>query len=191
MTGRRRKWIIVATLLMLAAALGWCFGRGGGKMELKLLFLGFTNGLDGSTHALVLATNSGGSKALLYGNGPEYGPRTLEPVAYLKFKSPFFSPFHLPNPGEVFPARLKPGQTIRISIPFTRLDEPMEAGLFATRYELNDRLYCRMMTSCNLFLMTLAGRFLSEPPMMMPILDPVTNLPPHSVRSHPPRGARP
>jgi len=160
-------------------------------MDVKLIFLGFTNGPDGTTHALVLATNSGSSKALLYGRGAEYGPSTLEPVAYLNFKSPYFSPFHLPASGKVFPARLTPGRTIQMSIPFTRLDEPMEVGLFATRYELNDRLYCRMRSSMNRFLMTLAGKLLTQPPCTIPVLDPVTNLPPHMVTPDPPRVAGP
>src|SRR4030095_1006407 len=45
MTRRRRKWIIATTLLTLAAALWWCFGRGGGRFEVKLVFLGYTNAM--------------------------------------------------------------------------------------------------------------------------------------------------
>jgi len=191
MTARRRKLLIAAVLLVLATALWWCFGRGGGKLEVKLVFLGLTNGPGGTTHALVLATNSGNSKALLYGTGSKYGPGKLEPLRNLGFKSPTFSSFHLPAPGKVFPAQLRPGQTIRMSMPFTRLDEPMEAGLSATRYELNDRLYCRMMSSMNGFLMRLAGTLLSQPPRTLPVLDPVTNLSPDTAASDPPRVARP
>jgi hypothetical protein len=191
MTTRRRKWIIAATLLVLAAAMWWCFGWSGGRTEVKLVFLGITNGPDGTTHALVLATNSGNSTAILYGTGFEYGPGALEPLRNLGFKSPIYSPFHLPAPGIVFPAQLKPGQTIRMSMPFTRLDEPMEAGLFAKRCELNDRLYCRMMSSMNIFMMRLAGTLLSQPPSTTLVLDPVTNLPPASAASPAPRVARP
>ena len=42
MTARRRKWILAVTLLGLVAMV-WCFGRGGGRMEVKLVFLGYTN----------------------------------------------------------------------------------------------------------------------------------------------------
>gem|GEM_PF-5566078 len=78
-----------------------------------------------------------------------------------------------------------------MSMPFTRLDEPMEAGLFAERCELNDRLYCRMMSSMNGLLRRLAEMLLSQPPSTILVLGPITNLPPVAAASDAPRVARP
>jgi hypothetical protein len=59
MTTRRRKLLIAAALLVVVAALVWWFGGAGGKVEVKLVFVGYTNFAPENYLALVLATNTG------------------------------------------------------------------------------------------------------------------------------------
>ena len=191
MTARRRKWIIVAALVGIVAALAWCFGRGDGKLKVKLMFVGFTNDSTSGAKALVLASNSGSAKALLiaYGNGGLPGPLEPELFGFFSFPSDVGVPF--PSSGNAFPAQLEPGESLLMSMNFTRLDKRMDAHLLARRYNLRDRLYLRALCTGNDTLMNLANRFLSHPPEDMPILDPITNLPPDTAASDPPRVARP
>src|SRR5881296_859607 len=111
MTARRRKWIIVAALVGIVAALAWCFGRGDGKLKVKLMFVGFTNDSTSGAKALVLASNSGSAKALLiaYGNGGLPGPLEPELFGFFSFPSDVGVPF--PSSGNAFPAQLEPGES--------------------------------------------------------------------------------
>jgi hypothetical protein len=190
MTTRRRKLLIAVALLVVMAALVWWFGRGGGKLEVKLMFVGFTNDSTSGNKALVLATNSGSATALLisYGNGSHPGP--LEPDLFGFFAFPSDVGVQFPSSGNTFPARLEPGETLVMSMSFTRLDKRMDAHLLAQRYNLKDRLYLRALSTGNNTLMNLANRFLSHPPGEMPILGPITKLPPDTLPADLPRVAR-
>ena len=155
------------------------------------MFVGFTNDSTSGSKALVLATNSGGVTALLiaYGNGGNPGP--LEPELFGFFRYPSDVGVQFPSSGNAFPARLEPGETLLMSMNFTRLDKRMDAHLLAERYNLEDRLYLRALSTGNDTLRNLANRFLSHPLGEMPILGPITNHPPEPPPSDQPLVARP
>ena len=189
MTRRRRKWIIASALVGVVAAVVCWLGSGGGKLEVKLMFVGFTNDSTSGTKALVLATNSGSTTALLIAYGAGGLPGPLEPVSFSGFMGDVG--VQRPTAGSPFPARLKPGETLLMSMSFTTLDKPMDACLLAERYDLKDRLYRRALDTCNGTLINLADKFMAAPPPEMVTLGPITNVPPESAASDPPRVARP
>src|SRR5262245_55999945 len=121
MTGRRRKWLIAVVVLAFVVALGWALLGRSGKMQLQLVFVGYTNKLEkapppsgGSTpvsfhmlEAIVLATNSGTVAIEIYSSIRP--PNIVITGTTAQMRDGFAAP-RGPVPSQV----LKPGETLLI-----------------------------------------------------------------------------
>ena len=184
MTRRRRKLLIVASLVLILGAAAW-LGQSGPEMKVELHFLRYTNepvlmtGLpEGAQvwptslcHALVLATNSGGVAVELYAsvNMTNY----VTNGSSFKLRDGFVGPS-----GRNMPRILKPGETTVIGFGPSLFTEPWSTELMAQRRGLRDRLYGKVWDTGNPSLQNLISRFPSAFADIRAKLGPVTNLPP-------------
>ena len=183
MAGRRRKWLITAVVLVLVAALGWAlFGRAG-KMEVQLVFVGYTNYFASFTNAasrqpvrtrnvfsaIVMATNSGDVAVELYATSP---------LVLRSISDNFAVPIEMK-----FPRILKPTETLVIQVEPQRLGVPWYTDLTAQRRGLLDRLYVKAKTKGSSATKRILTGCLSPPPHVLATLGPVTNaLDKHPIR---------
>ena len=202
----------MATLLVLAAgALAWWVGRSGPEMRMELRFLDYTNetvgrflcytnqagdipglpeGAQGKVWvpslllARVLATNSGEVPLELYAsvNMTNY----VTTGGSLQLRDGFASPS-----GQNLPRILKPGESMIIFIGPSQFLQPWSTEVMAQRRGLRDKLYGKVWDTGNPTLQKWISRFPSAFVDIWPTLGPITNLPPTSMPSAPPRGARP
>src|SRR6185503_11026814 len=102
---------IAAAFVLLAGAALWWTTRNPGKMEVKLVFLGYTNSAVETNssfkfpaRAVIMATNIGGATIELF-------PHTEKPWLDLNPDSELEMQGFEPTAGSYFPARLRPGET--------------------------------------------------------------------------------
>ena len=212
MAERRRKWVAMATLLVLVAgALAWWVGRSGPQMRMELRFLSYTNetvgqflsytNQSGDTSGLpegavvqvwspsllfarVLATNSG--EVPLELSAGVNATNVVTTGGTFQLRDGFASPS-----GQNMPRILKPGESMIIFIGPSQFLQPWSTEIMAQRRGLRDKLYGKVWDTGNLTLQKWISRFPSAFVDIRPTLGPITNLPPDSMPSTPPRGARP
>ena len=198
MTARRRKWIIAATLLVLAAALWWCFGRDRGKLEVKFVFLGYTNDpvvtrtspassaipTSWEARALILATNCGRVPALIN--------RVRGSGDYL-LREGFLVPFDTPylTSGKGFELVLEPRETAMLHLHIPPTDRPWPVELWAERRTFKDRVYLDAWSAGNSSTKLWMMRTMGWPEQARIQLGAITNAPPDTAASDPPCVASP
>ena len=156
MTARRRKLIAAATLLVLAAGMvWWCLGRSGGRMEVKLRFLGFTNDAAGGTCALILVTNTGSTTVVV-------GYPRIETNEILARVCLVTGPAGDPVPGRLFPA-----ETLTVPVRVANWGRTTFVTCLVTRYGVRERIRVPYM-----------DWFQSVPQTTVAFVGPITNLPP-------------
>ena len=170
MAGSRRKWLIAASLFAMVAALVWALLERSGKMEVQLLFAGYTNYVETITNsapgsrictrnvfsAIVMATNSGNMTVEMYGTTRRPGLRV--PIARL-------------------PRILKPSETFVVEVEPECLGAPWSTEFKAQRRGLVDRLYVKVSAQRGALLKPVVTKLWSQPPEVSARLGPIPNAP--------------
>jgi hypothetical protein len=146
-------------------------------MELKLMFVGFTNDPVGGPEALIVATNCGNVTILV--DHLEVRTNDILPGV-------FHGDYGISSlvPGSYWPAPLRPHETVLFAVNETNLDHKTYVYCHVQRHQPADRFYLRASG-------TLLDSFLSSPPADMAFCGPITNLPSDTASPDPPRVARP
>jgi hypothetical protein len=175
MTVRRRKILIVAALLMAGAALMWWFGRGGGRSEVKLEFVGYTNIAPGNYLALVLATNTGTVPIKL--------TRSFRQETLDKVEDDETVLDHLAFPLLSASQRIvNPEQGVLLYLMGRDFRAPWNTEIGYQRHGFRERLKFKAESADNSPLQWIAHRIFSSPPEVWVKLGPITNLAPESSR---------
>src|SRR5262245_61800485 len=183
MAGPRRKWLIAAALLAVAAALAWVLMGGRGKMEVRLSFIGYTNYPMTFTNgaapwqvttgwmfrALVLATNSGPVSMELHPLARSRPLPPLLPVTSTGWPVGFAVPMKVDGP-----CVLKPGETTVVEV-VPQHPGPWFTEAKAQRREFGDRLYAMAWAKGGAASRRVMAWLFSPPPEMWPKLGPITN----------------
>lgn len=185
MAGHRRKWLIVTVLLAIVAALAWALLGRDGRMDVQLVFVGYTNRImeakppPGETSplsfprlkAIVFATNSGQVPVEFY-PAVRLANCVLTGTA-IQYREGFAAPSR-PVASRV----LQPGETIMIEVGEVTFQQPWFTELMAQRRCLSDRIYCKAWDSGNAKLQGIMKRWLPALPEVWAKLGPITNPPP-------------
>jgi len=191
MTTRRRKLLFAATLPGVVAALLWTFGRGGGKMEVKLTFLGYTNASHGHTNtwpsarsAVVIATNTGTVPVVF--NHFVRSENAVRSADGESLRDDFAIPIQ-----PMSPSLLRPGQSVLVYPLVKDLRKPWYTEVAYRRRGVQDRLYDQAREFRNSTVRRITSRVLPRPNDAWIRLGPITNHPPDTAASDLPRVARP
>ena len=185
MAGHRRKWLIAVALLAIVAVLAWAWLGRGGKMEVQLAFVGYTNhfyaaSIDvmaaqmyplGDRRALVLVTNSGSVSVRLVagmiGRNDVQAPSAAEWVGGFPTGS-----------AKGLPQVLAPGKAVLLEVVLNMREERWWALVRAQRYGLRDRMSPRVERISIGWMQGLLGGLLPPPPETW--AGPITNPPPRT-----------
>lgn len=182
---RRRRWTLPFLLALAVGALVavW-FGAGDGQADVRLVFLGHSNvALSAHTSAIFgIVTNNWRDKSIfLVTNAGRRTVRTSSSVSFsfgdARTRFTFSS-----TPG--LPARLKPGEALRIESPWIPFNDRWQAHILYSTRPMYDRLTARVWTSTNTFVRGVARKILAAPKYSAAQTGWITNPPP--ARSLPP-----
>jgi hypothetical protein len=174
MTTRRRKLLIAVALLVVVAALVWWFGRAGGKIEVKLVFVGYTNFAPGNYLALVLATNTG-TVPLRLNSAPRQ--ETLD-----KFEADDSVFDHLAFPLLKESQRIvNPQQGVLLYLMGRDFRTPWHTEIGYQRHSFRERLKLKAESTGNSPLQWMAHKVFPSPPKVWAELGPITNLAPETA----------
>lgn len=191
MAGRRRKWLVAVGLFATVTALTWVSLRPSGKMEIKLLFVGYTNypsvfsnrsGTAVSTGnvfiAMIMATNSGNVAAELCPTMRLGQPSSSHNgIAWLYLKG-------ISMPRGELPKILKPTETLVVEFDPRMFMGAEATELMAQRRGVWDRVYIKVCSKGGAAVQRIMGRCFSPPPTVWVPFGPVTNPPPAKESVH-------
>jgi len=198
MTGLRKRILIAAALVVVLAALAWWLVPGGGRMEVKFIFLGYTNDpvvtptssgwsaipTSWVARALVLATNCGRVPVLI-NRVRGSGNYLLRDGFLLPFDTPYLSS------GKGFELALEPRETAVLHLHIPPTNRPWSVELWAERRAFKDRVYLKAWSVGNSSTKLWMVRTMGWPEQARIQLGPITNVPSEIAASDPPRVARP
>lgn len=204
MTTRRKKWLIAAALLVLAAVVGWWWvRRSGPEVRLELRFLSYTNepvrrvisydyeegevsvSVPPSSYAFVLATNSGTAEVQVFGqvhmsNLVNVGGTLRDGDGFVR-----------PSSQQKLPRILKPGESTILKIGPSQFSKPWSTEILIRRRDLRDTMHDKAMATRKPMFQKWGSRLPGSRAPISIRMGPITNLPPDTARSNPPREARP
>lgn len=190
MAGRRRKWLIVAAVLgIMAAMAGWMISFRSSPM-LKLVFVGYTNLHPAFLTARVLATNTSDAPLEL---GKLYNLNDLVETSGPPVLPPgFASPWPMD-----WPTVVKPREAIVLNVGLFKGAEPWWTEIVARPMQRAPWLHKFSAKLGNRTVQRCVDRLFPPPQAMSFKLGPVTNFPPDtkwildSVRQQRPRRPSP